>query len=874
MVSHRKKILLIDGHGLAFRAFYAIPELNAPDGTPTNAVVGFLNMLSKIWKSVRPDAIFTAFDMKGPTFRHELLPDYKGTRKAPPDAFKAQIPLLHEALPLLGIQIMERRTIEADDLLGAAAVTIAERGDEAVIVSSDKDILQVLRDGIKIVRPGKGVSQFSEATVESFSEEFGFPPEKMVDYLAIMGDKVDNIQGVPGVGEKTAAKLLRSYSSIEGIMEHVEELSPSLRKKFTENYGLAIGNRMLTRLRCEEPVDEFLSSLPAPDMEAFGRFCSRLGIRRFAGTFDELVSGTSKPIEKETADSASHDDTASRHDAEKNESVSVGAEAISPSGEIPLGTILCAPRVALDINVNKPCIAPDDEFLGSVDAIIAAPDGSFWQGRFTELETHMQELFSNKVICLDAKTLCSLMKEPRSDGLFDIKTAWYLLHPDLEEYDISSRLGLAFSPERALKLLGEAKSLEAELTSQGTEKVLSGIDVPLVPVLVGMERCGIRLLRDEMTALAGELDSRIADISAQIREAAGWDDINLNSPKQIGELLFERLGLPPVKKTKTGFSTNVAVLEQLRDAFGESCKVPALLLEFRELQKMSSGFVSPLLAAAGRDGIIHSTFEALTTGTGRLSSRDPNMQNLPAYSGWGKRIRECLVPAHEGNRFIAADYSQIELRVLAHLSGDSRLIDIFRGERDIHTETASLVFGLPPCDVTKELRRNAKTVSFGLIYGMSAFGLASRLGCDRSTASILMKAYFAALPGVKNYLDSAKNKALSERFTTTMFGRRRSVDEITTGKGTADHLARAAVNSPIQGTAADITKIAMCKAAEHFKGKSTDMVLQVHDSIVCECPADKAEDYARELAEVMESAVELSVPLKTQTAIGKSLAEV
>lgn len=861
-----KKILLIDGHGIAFRAFYAIPELNAPDGTPTNALVGFFNMFAKVRHDQRPDEIYAAFDMKEPTFRHRLYPEYKATRRPTPEEFKIQVPLLHEMLPFLGVHIMERPSVEADDLIGSAAVQFAARGDEVLILTSDKDIMQVLRPGVKIIRPGKGVSSFEEYDVSHFTEKYGFSPDTMVDYLSLMGDSIDNIPGVPGVGEKTAAKLLQSYGSIEGILEHTGELKPALQKKMSEHGARAVENRKLTRLKCDEDLSEFTAKEAAVDLEAFGAFCARLGMKKAAESFGAATEKKKSPSENPPAEAARPLPVSAGDDI---------AEAVPPAAAIPLDTILCAPRIALDLEESGAPVpyTIKEETLQSRRVILAAPDGSWWQGTLAELTPHLDELLDNKVICLDAKALCYLMERPRLGGLWDVKTAWYLLHPDLESYDISKEIGLGLSSERALRLLAIARAMEEKIAAQNMTRVMNEIDLPLIPSLVGMERRGIRLDREKMLALSRELERQLNAITEKVYEAAGCE-INLNSPKQIGELLFEKLGLPVVKKTKTGYSTDVSVLEQLREICGARCEIPGQLLEYRELQKMASGFVQPLLSAAGADGLIHSTFESLTTGTGRLSSRDPNMQNLPAYSGWGQRIRECLIPSRPGHCFAAADYSQIELRVLAHLSGDPQLIEIFNSDRDIHTETAAMIFGLPAAAVTKELRRSAKTVSFGLIYGMSVFGLASRLGTDRGTALQIMDAYFAALPGVREYMETSKKKSLEVGYTSTLFGRRRPMDEIATGNQTKDHQKRVAINAPIQGTAADITKIAMNKVAAHFAGRDVAMVLQVHDSIVCECPQDQAEQTVLELSQVMESAVQLSVPLKTERTVGTSLATV
>ena len=850
-----KKILLIDGHGIAFRAFYAIPHLSAPDGTPTNALVGFFNMLAKAKHELNPDEIYTAFDMKGPTFRHQLYPEYKGTRPPAPEDFKQQIPLLRRMLPLLGIRIMERSTVEADDLIGSAAVQFSEKGSDVVILTSDKDIMQVLRPGVKIIRPGKGVSAFDVYTPETFTEKYGFGPEKMVDYLSLMGDAVDNIHGVPGVGEKTASRLIGTYGSIEEIIAHASDLTPSLRKNITEHGAQAIENRRLTKLKCDEDLSEFTNAEAVPDLGEFGRTCAKLGLKKAAEAF-AAKPAAAVPAAQKTAVSAE---------------TSTAAAAAEP---IPLETILEAPRLAVDLNEaeKEKVYTVTADVLKRHSVILAAPDGSWWKGSLADLAFCAGRLQEHKLVCIDAKELCSLMERPHLENLFDIKTAWYLLHPDLEKYDAAKELGMLFSPERAVRLLSLAKELESSITEQKIDSVMNNIDLPLIPILVSMERRGIRVDRDRMTALSEELDQRLQEITEKIYEAAGTS-ININSPKQIGELLFEKLGLPPIKKTKTGYSTNVAVLEQLRDICGSRCEIPAQLLEYRELQKMASGFVQPLLQASAKDGLVHSTFESLTTGTGRLSSRDPNMQNLPAYGGWGTKIRECLLPAEEGNFFVAADYSQIELRVLAHLSGDPQLIKIFNSNRDIHTETAAMIFGLPPEAVTKELRRSAKTVSFGLIYGMSVFGLAARLGTDRASAAKIMDAYFAAMPGVREYIENSRKKSLADGYTATLFGRRRPLDEITTGS-TKVHQGRVAVNSPIQGTAADITKIAMKKVTEHFTGQPVFMVLQVHDSLVCECPAESAEKTAAELSQVMESAVKLSVPLKTERTIGKSLATI
>lgn len=855
-----KKILLIDGHGIAFRAFYAVPGLTAPDGTPTNVLVGFFNMLSKVCHDLKPDEIYTAFDMAGPTFRHRIFPDYKANRKPAPDEFKQQLPILQKMLPLLGIRIMQRSTVEADDLIGSAAKLFAESGNDVLVLTSDKDIMQILAPHITLIRPGRGVSSFDKYTAESFTEKNGFAPDKVVDYLALMGDSVDNIPGVPGVGKKTAARLMTDYASIEDIMNHLNDLKPGVRKRMTEHGQTAIDTRKLTKLKSDEDLSEFINAPSVTDLDAFGEMCSDLGMKKVATSFGAPVKKSTKKDDTKTL-SLDFSDSGEEKDTESGDDF-LNAVPASPTGEISLETILNAPRLGIDMEENGTGI------------IIAAPDGSWHKTDSATLISHAGEILKHRIVCFDAKRFCALFPKPEIAEISDIRTAWYLIHPDLPPFNAEEYLPGGHSPERALLMLAMHKKMMERISELGLETVMNDIDLPLVPVLINMERRGIRLDRDKMLLLDQELSGQIEKLSNHIYESAGGE-INLNSPKQVGELLFEKLGLPVIKKTKTGYSTNVTVLEKLKELVGGVCDIPAGLLEYRELAKMSSGFVQPLLNAADGNGIIHSTFEALTTGTGRLSSRDPNMQNLPNYSDWGDKIRSCLIPSAPGNCFVSADYSQIELRVLAHLSRDPQLIRIFKSDRDIHTETAALVFNLPPEAVTKELRRNAKTVSFGLIYGMSVFGLASRLGTDRKSAQKVMDAYFAALPGVRKYLENSMNRSLSEGYTSTLYGRRRPMDEITTGTGRAlDHQKRVAVNAPIQGTAADITKIAMNRVREEFAGEDIHMVLQVHDSIVVECPISSAEETARRLDKAMEHAVSLDVPLKTETATGPSLAEV
>ncbi len=854
----QKRILLVDGHGIAFRAFYALPPLSSSAGTPTNVLVGFGHILGRARKDWNPDEIYVAFDAKGPTFRHELSQSYKATRKPTPQEFSVQIPLLQQMLTLAGITIMARQGVEADDLLASAARQITD-GQEALILSSDKDMMQVLRQGVKMLRPQKARAPFKVIDLEAFQEEYGFPPQTMVDYLALTGDTVDNIQGIDGVGDKTARRLLSKYGSIEGILSHLEELTASQASKFSHQGAQALENRKLTALKCDEDLSEFFQQRLEPRREELLEFCASLDIN--AKVAAELLCQGGSPS---TAERISYHGGSG--------AAAPIAETVlelhpDPADRIPLTTLLEAPRLALDLQNGS----GED---GPVLASLCSSNGCWWEGPAAELRSLLETLMARPVICSDAKALCAAMDLDQLGSLWDLKTAHYLLHPDKEDHGLEALSQLPFSAERTLRLFGLRDQLGARLEELKLTALMEAVDGPLIPVLVAMERWGIGLDGQGLAQVGQELEAAMAQAEGAITEASGAR-LNLNSPKQVGQLLFEKLQLPAIKKTKTGYSTNTEVLEQLDQICGSWCPVPRLILEHRELSKMLTGFVQPLGAAAGPGGLIHGTFEAQTTGTGRLSCRDPNLQNLPAYSQWGNRIRSCLKPRKEGHCFVAADYSQIELRVLAHISGDPRLQEIFQGDRDIHTEMASAIFSIPAQEVTKELRRAAKTVSFGLLYGMSAFGLASRLAVGRSQAQEIVDAYFRALPGVKEYMEESYRRAQQRGYTQTLFGRIRPLDEVGTGNASdKGHLKRVAINSPIQGTAADITKIAMIAVSRRFAGRDVAMVLQVHDSIVCECPFEDGPAVAAELAEAMASAASLSVPLKTETKTGPTLAEI
>jgi DNA polymerase-1 len=656
-----------------------------------------------------------------------------------------------------------------------------------------------------------------------------------------VGDAVDNVPGVAGVGDKTARQLVTEYGSLDRIYENLSLLKPALRKKLEEGRERAFYSRELVTLLCDTEEDLAQFHPARTDREHFSELCRSLGLQKIEERF----------LSAET-----------------------GPEA---GAEVPAGDLVVAPRDEILSERELVCVPVDPE---SREIVLMTPAGRY--ARFAEgFEKVLGELKDATILVEDyKKTLSVLESQPLPpERVRDFTTAHYLLHPDGPTHDPRALFpgydGL--SPEgRAALLHGEYRTLRERIAEyEGLDDVMGTIDLPLVPILVDMERHGIGCSLDAYGDLERDLASRVGQIEGAIAKVAG-ERINLNSPKQVGWLLFKKMSLPAGKRTKTGYSTDVTVLEGLVAMGKPYDEVPALLLEYRELTKMLSGFVQPLTKAAeAGKGVIHGTFEPAVTGTGRLSSRDPNLQNLPSFGEWSKRIKEGLHPKGEGNIFVSADYSQVELRVLAHLSGEERLKDSFRSGRDIHTETASWVFSVDPGLVTPELRRVAKMINFGLLYGMSSFGLAQRLAMGRQEAAEIIRRYFTALPAVEAYLEESYDEAKKRGYTRTMMGRIRPLAEVPVSPRDRDGLRRVAVNSPIQGTAADIARKAMVDFGTRYPASGdVRLVLQVHDSLVCECPEDKASETEEALRHLMEQAVQLSVPLRAESKRGKTLADV
>ena len=865
-----KRILLIDGHGLAFRGFYALPEtLTAKDGTPTNAIVGFTNMLLKCIETMGMDSVAIFFDPKGPTVRKEMYKEYKDGRRPTPESFKTQLPIIIDLCKLMGFPVLIKDGIEADDNIISTARFLSATGNDAVILTADKDILQVIDGRIIVMRPTKGVSEFREYDYEYFVKEYGFIPPRMADYLALMGDAVDNIPGVKGIGEKSARDLVSTYGTLENIYENLDKLPKGKRTKLEEGRDDAFRSReLVVPVEVKHTELEYLE-MQEPEKDKLYDICTRLGLKKIL----------ERILPEKVAELKS-----SKSPDKKSDS--------SPVSEMYDGEIFCS----MDYSVKKEI--PFNELL-KYDALSYSPvaEGTSSAIRhlfvssaceYAYLDVKNEADFNGyNEWCKNGKLYLFGLRDvlvkselplPDLDSIRDVEALHYILHPDrggaavkktipdLPDNDIDRTF--------ALEAIWSKLSPEAE--KMGLTGLMNELDMPLSAVLAEIQKNGIYVDREKLIALEAELNDKIFSIECNITKEAG-ERINLNSPKQVATLLFEHMHLPPVKKTATGFSTDMSVLEELSKLPEPLCNVPSMLIEYREVTKILSGFVHPFLALTDNDEhVIHSTFDHLSTGTGRLSSRDPNVQNLPVFGEWSERFRSCLVP-RKGNAFVSADYSQVELRVLAHLSEETRLLEAFRSGRDVHTETASWVFGLAPEDISQEQRRFAKVVNFGLLYGMSAFGLAQRLGVSRPAAAKMVDKYFEAFPSVQGYMKDSIEKAKKAGYTKSVFGRIRPLSELSTIEGRGNNpVNRVSVNTPIQSTASDIAKFALIKFQKELDklDYNAKIVLQVHDSIVCECPAEKTEEIRALLIGTMESINLLSVPLSVDAKTGFSLNEV
>lgn len=848
-----KKLMILDGNSVVNRAFYGVRPLNAPDGTPTNAVYGFLAILQKLFEGEAPDSLCVAFDLPAPTFRHEMYEGYKAQRKPMPEELAVQMPLLKETLDAMHIRRLEAAGWEADDVLGAVSAICEKSGWACEIVTGDKDSFQLITETTSVLHVKSRMGQTETILYDRarFEEEYGFAPPLMVDLKALMGDASDNIPGVPGIGEKTALDLVRRYGRVADIYAGLDglDIKDSVRKKLAAGRESAEMSYTLATISREAPVE--LKPEDAAWSRDFGpelyAVLDRLGFRRFIEKWG--LAPAPEAVQE----------TESRAMPELSALTAQEAEARIRAAET-LGLALPGD----DLDSLSLC---DGEAIFTLN----------W-GELGEDYNRLLRLVFSPEVKKSAHGVKDLMGLALAEGLgtegfvFDTELAAYVLDPTESGYDLGKLtkryLGAELPEARAaLELMAP---MRAKLAENGAEKLYFDIELPLCQVLAEMERAGFLVDRKALADFGESLTAGINALQRGIWELAGHE-FNINSPKQLGEVLFDELMLPAGKKTKTGWSTNADILEKL---IGKH-SIIGDILEYRMLTKLKSTYADGLLKVISADGRIHTNFRMTVTATGRLSSTEPNLQNIPVRRELGAQIRRMFVAA-PGCVLVDADYSQIELRLLAHISGDETMQNAFKSGEDIHAVTASQVFGLPLSEVTPAQRSSAKAVNFGIVYGISAFSLAQDIKVSPAEARAYIDAYMQKYHGVREYMDRVIAEAKERGYVETLFGRRRPVPELKASNfNTRSFGERVARNMPIQGTAADIIKLAMVNVRRRLRAEGLEarLILQVHDELIAECPEREVERVAALLEEEMERAVTLSVPLTAEAHSGHSWAE-
>lgn len=875
----REKILLIDGHSILNRAFYGLPDLTNSEGLHTNAIYGFLNILFKMLEEEKPDYLTVAFDLHAPTFRHKMYDAYKGTRKPMPSELREQVPVMKDVLTAMGVAILTKEGYEADDLLGTVAKKSEAKGMDVTVLSGDRDLLQLATDHIciRIPKTKGGKTTIEDYFAKDVQEKYQLSPMQIIELKALMGDTADNIPGLPGVGEKTATKILLEYESVENAHAHVEEMKPNKAKNaFLEHYDMAVLSKKLATINVETPVDYDWEQARINNLfteEAY-EFFKELEFKNFLSRFEHIG---------------------------KEQDVSIRFTTITDWTEAEKFMKIAEekPEIGLELLEEK------DKILGLAMAWIEGEEIATFailpQGFITEtyLVEKAQDLCRGaaQVSSLNVKGMLKHMDLHQHTVMFDAGLAAYLLNPLKSEYtydDIAKEYLGEMLPAKE-DLLGKlsyekaAENQEADLAKSicymayvavkarqpllkaleetGMKSLFTDMEMPLLFTLSDMEKEGIRVNAQELKEYGQQLQVRIEELEKNIWEQAG-EKFNINSPKQLGVILFEKMKMPGGKKTKTGYSTAADVLDKLAPEY----KIVADILEYRQLTKLKSTYADGLANYIDAGGRIHSTFNQTITATGRISSTEPNLQNIPIRTELGRLLRKVFIPK-EGFVFLDADYSQIELRVLAHMSGDEKLIQAYQEAQDIHRITASQVFHIPFDEVTPLQRRNAKAVNFGIVYGISSFGLSQDLSITRKEAAQYIENYFETYPKIKGFLDGLVEHAKEEGYVTTMFGRRRPVPELKSSNFMQRSFGeRVAMNSPIQGTAADLIKIAMIRVhkrlqEEHLKSR---LILQVHDELLIETAKEEIQEVSKILEEEMKGAADLSVSLEIDMHTGEN----
>ena len=870
--SEQKRFLVLDGSSLIFRAFYALPpDLSDSHGQPTGAIFGFSNMLTKLIAEQQPDLMALAFDKSRHTFRTERYADYKGTRDKTPEELLSQFPLLREFAANMGIPFLEKDNYEADDIIGTLATQAAAEGYDVRVVTGDRDALQLVRPNLRVLLTKKGISELKDYDTAAFEEEYGFEPLKLIDLKGLMGDTSDNIPGIPGVGPKTASKLLLAYGSVENVLAHVEDVSgKKLKERLMEYADQARLSKELATIELHVPEIEFVEAdyRIQPDMEKMQAFCDAHELRAVWRNFERLYGPAELALDLgDTGDAAAEDLSYDLWDE-----TAVRAAAKAPY--LAVSGIFSGLAPFVSIEGLAVVAGPEAEKAGFVPKDSAA---------FPALLNLLESAQQAAVFGLKRYDQAGVRGQ---NDFFDIELAAYLLEPERSKYalpELSQKYLQEMAPEsfadERSQAVWEAKTISrlypllgAKLEQEELTHLMDTVELPLVEVLAAMEQNGVYVNRAHLAEKTEEVADRLQTIEQSIYEMAGHT-FNLNSPKQLGTVLFEELDLPVRKKTKTGYSTNAEVLESLRLEH----PIVEQILAYRLWSKLKSTYLDGITGLIRTDtGRVHTSFNQTVTATGRLSSSDPNLQNIPVRTEEGRMIRALFEPGEGYDYLLSADYSQIELRLLAHMSGDENFIDAFKRGQDIHARTAAEVFGIPLEEVTPELRRHAKAVNFGIVYGISDLGLARNLHISRKEAGDYISRYFERYPGVRAFMDKVVAEARETGYVTTMFGRRRELPAIKSRNFNQRMLAeRMAMNTPIQGTAADVIKLAMIAAYHRLKeaGVKSRILLQVHDELVLEVVESELDVVQAILRESMEHVVALSVPLIIDIHWGRNWAE-
>jgi DNA polymerase-1 len=842
-----KSLYLVDASAMFFRAFFALPPLTSPEGMPTNALYGFYAMTQKLLKDEKPDYLIYCFDRKEPTFRSEIYPEYKAHRDEMPEDLVPQVPYMRKFTDCLHIMSLDQEGFEADDLIGTLAHMGEKEGFRVVIVSGDKDFAQLVTDQVTLLDTMKD----RRTDIAGVKEKWGVRPDQIIDYLAICGDSSDNIPGVKGVGPKGAQKLLSEYDKLENIYEHLDEITPAgVQKKLRESKDNAFMSQVLATIKTDMAleVDWTQATHRDPNVESLRNLLQELGFKTFAKNLSQVAEAVeSKPIPQVIKD---------------NEPTKSASSTTAASYEL----------VDWDLEKIRENLAPYSEItaLYCKKGLAFESNGKIFLPR--EFSKDLREVLLKKNLKWSGYELKEVFKAlglRQADVIFDGQLAAYVVLSDrvggleesLERW-ISAQVGDLTAWEEHFALFAELKkTLLKEVKGHDLQKVLEKFDYPLEEVLAAMELEGVKVDAEELKRQSVLIHADVQRLEKSVFDLAGRE-FNLGSPKQLAEVLFNELKLTPGRKTKTGFSTDNEVLLALRAHH----PIADLLIEYRELSKLKSTYVDAIpMLIDEKSGRVHTHLNQAATSTGRLSSTNPNLQNIPIRTERGREIRKAFI-AEKGKVLISADYSQIELRILAHISEDAGLIRAFQEDQDIHTATASEIFNVPPGDVTADLRRQAKAVNFGIAYGQGVFGLAETLGIARGEAKMIIERYFERFPGVKKYMEQVVHQAYEKGCVETLFGRKRFIKEIRSKNQALRKFGeRAAINAPIQGTAADLVKIAMIEAHQNLP---IPLVLQVHDELIFESPIDDAATWCEEVKGLMEEVFTMKVPLKVNVASG------